>query len=484
MRRPPLSTLALVVGAGAIAASCQLVAGVQTDGELRTDTSTSVGGASSASSTTSSESSSSVSSSMSSSSTYMGPLCNNYPCDGACVDLLCYHPKCPASAPFDVFTAAELEGHTLTSISLETTNGKAVVAVQDDTDDKLRMRFVDEAMMTGSIVDLQIPNGARFTTTRTHGQFVAFQGVMNDELAEARIENVNGGPLVNASIQSFGKPSQCLANEPLSRALFAEDSNDGVLWVANCADPGTSYKLVFGGESVSSALLGSAMQPNSQLEIDGFAVVGLERAILTGNGADGQQPFVRSGKTAIDLSTPAPFRLSEPAAANPSTLFFIHLQGNLQTTIGWFGADVSITQSTSAVLWSGVVDEPASLGASVPPKEFVTRSGVLVPPELGTALGTPGFAKSTIEGVFLPVRTKDGLGVQLTWFELDGELLLFGAPIHALQTGKVEQVAATAFGFDNVVLVSWIETVGATTGVRGAIAHCEWGPPDPQPPGP
>lgn len=479
MRRLPLTILALAAGAGALAAGCQLVAGVQTDGELRTDTSTSAGGAATASSTTSSESSSSVSSSMSSSSTYMGPLCNNYPCDGVCLEGYCYHPTCDVSAAFDVYTASELGGHGLADISLETINGKAVVAVQDDIDDKLRMRLVDAASTLGSIMDQTIPHGARFTTTRFSG-FVAFQGVMNDELAEVRVNNPMQDTLVPLGIQSFGKPAQCLANEQLSRALFADDAVNETLWVVNCAAPGTSYKLVYGGTNVSSALLGSAPAPTPELEISGFTTAGLLRGVLTGNGVDGQPSFIRSGETALDLAAASPFRLSATASSNPSTLFFVHLQGGFRRPFGWFGADVAISQSTSAVLWSGTLDDPAVFAASTPPADFVARSGVLVPPELGTALGSPGIAKSAIDGVFLPRRTLDGLGVRLTWFDLVGQPMLFDVPVHAVQTGKIEHAALTPLGLSDVV-VAWIETAGSATSVRAAITHCEQGEPDPIP---
>lgn len=477
MRRLHLSTVVLVGTAAVTVASCQLVAGVQTDGELRsTDASSSSAGGGGGGTTSSSDSSSSVSSS----SGYTGPLCNNYPCDGACVELKCYHPTCNASPPAEVFDASELLGHTLSATPYSAvSNSKAVVAIIDETTNQLRVRSVSETLTTSPIVDFTLGANVSLSGTRFGGLFVAYQGIMDDELVEIRVQNLLGQDPEPPTLYSLGKPKECGPAEKLERARFNTDSSMSS-YVANCGDGGTSYKLVAGAVEGSTELLGAATAPSPELRLDAFAAVGPTRLVLTGSGKDGEQTYYRSGMTASELAIAKPYRFTSGSTTNPSTLFLSQLAGD-PSSLAYYGVDVAA--NGTGALWTGIVTDLASLSASVPPSGFELASETLDSVQLDAKVGVPDLAVSASQGVFLPMRTLTGSTVSIAWFSALGQKLLLDAPMYTTDAGAIRGITLAPLGLQGKIAIVWIERILEVDHVKASIFTCDLGPADPPPNG-
>lgn len=463
----PLALAALVLAA----ASCQLVAGVRNDGELETDTSSSSSSAGGATSSSTDASSSSTSSSdASSSSTYMGPLCNESPCDGACIADVCYVATCVDNGPvFDVFTEAELTGRKLDdALAAVVSNGKALVGVTDVLGHELVVRDVDERGLVGQVTTFMLGANARFTRGRFQGFTSAFQGSMNGEIGEIRFNYGSGGPPSNGMFVSFGKPSPCTVNEAIDGVAFTVNDVGGIIYAANCSEPNVSYKLVIGGEGIPAELVDSGVGPTSDLRVDGYAFSGGTHLIITGDGASGQQPHFRFGASADALGLAAPpLRLSTDPSTNPASLF-VGKQVDSDGNFVFWGADFTVPAPAETQLWTGVFADPATLAQAVPPPGF-SPDGELV--DTQTRFGRPGQGWPDPSGIYVPIVSLDAHHVLLGWLAPEGVPYLPPVPVVATTNINLHAAAASPIGQEQI-LVTWIEENSGTYSVRAQVKTC------------
>lgn len=471
MRRSHVGALA----GGAVvllAASCQLVAGVRNDGELETDatSSSSTGGGTSSSTDASTSSASTV---VSSSSSSMQPMCGGYPCDDTCVDgTFCVSVHCTPGAPFDVFTAAELQGHALANtLPSVFSNGDLVVAVVDAVTNELLVRAIHPDGTVTATVAFPLGAGARFEQARFGATKSIFQGRMGGEIGEVRVSYALGDPAPHDPVfVSFGKPAVCTASEEVERVRFTFGENDEVSYVANCNDPGTSYKLVMGGETTPAKLLGSDVAPTAALKVDAYQFSKGFHVILTGDGREGEQPHFRGGKSALALATAKPLRLSADAAVNPARLI-LATDAAAPNDFLYVGLDLDLTPAAAGKLWTGTFEDPATLGGALPLAGF-TEIASLDGTTTKNNFGTPSepFA-ATSGGVIATIVALDGLSLKLAAVNANGVAV---APFEAIYAATGGQIHASTVGYDGFVnLVAWIEETGGMTRVRAVPVACE-----------
>ncbi|MFO0613301.1 MAG: hypothetical protein U0414_11970 [Polyangiaceae bacterium] len=459
--------------ASALAASCQLVAGVETDGELRTGstgTASSAGGATTSTAT----STSTTAASSSSTGTYMGPVCAGAPCDGKCLRTAngdaCFVGTCTGSAPFELFSASDLDDTTLEdAIAVAVSNGKLVIVVTDTSTHTAYIRALDDGGAASTVLKYPVAKQARFTWGRFVGASVGFAGIVDGDVAELRV-GFAGGPPVNASLALQERPAPCGAAEPVDRALFAEIGVQELAYAANCGENGVSYKLVTGREGTAAELVDFDKASSSKLALGQYAVMSDAQLILTGSGLT--QTFFRHGVDAAALATAKPFRISTAAENQPSTLFLGQLQGNLQATFGWYGADLDATNA--AALWSGVFGDPSAALSSVPPGGFVDLAAGIAAADFASAFGAGSQAQSTStnNGVFIATPTYDQGTINLGWLHPDGgPPLVRNTPIYETKN-RITAVGIGDFGLLNQVGVVWVEKSGMTSVVKAQIETC------------
>lgn len=453
-------------------AGCQLISGVQTDGELRDDASSASAGGSTSASTTTVASTSVSSSDASSTSTYMGPVCGGTPCPYACENDVCIVGDCTTSQPFDIFTASDVDNAKLdATIAMTVSNSNALIAVVDANVGTLYARDVDGAGVKGAVLEHLLAQPARIDHGRFGGLYVAFGGMIGGEVAELRVDYQGGGDAMNPVPYSYGLPAPCVGAQ-LANVHLTESNTGDVFYMANCSQTGVSFKLVMGRDDGAPAeLVDSAMTPDWDLLIDHYAVVNGQHLVLTAEPESGQQPSYRAGATAAQLATPHPFRLSPPGAANPQTIFLAPLLGNMQLTFGWYGGDRTASGAERLDLWSGTFADPGVELAATPPVGSQPLLETIAPPELFKLAGTPGQPVTTNDGVFVATKGSDSRTVTFAWMYPDG-----GPPLVRHQTVYAASDTVKAVGVAPLgggeILVAWVEVLSAQEVVRGVTQTC------------
>lgn len=452
MRVTPLPILA-ALAAAALAGGCQLVAGVRNDAVLAG------GGAGTTSASTTATGGSGGSSAE-------GGACTPATCaDGACVAGACVHPACTAHGPaFDVVTAAEIQSHQLDRhLAAVVTSNQVQVAVLDTVDKKLIVRTVQGGSNPlGPKAELTLTTGGGVSVMqgRASQGTLAFYGRFGDEVGEARFGFDGNGvkPGTGMPAMYSALPSDCTGN--LKHAIFGWDTGGATKYVAACE--GTSSRALVLGGPTTSEVVATGAPTDASLKLEHLAIADDTLVVVAGDGDSGAF-HTRVGKTASELATASPLHFSDVTQKLGVLGLLPRASGSGVTLLG-------AEYKFKANLYGGVVTDYTKLGDVPPPG--------IAPVELDVDIakfGDPGPMIATDTGLFAMSKAFDGVGVQLSWFTEEGEVLLFGAPVYTPEpaAGVTELVGGTVAktGLDTYVI--WIER-GAADVVRAQRFLCAY----------
>ncbi|MFT3765797.1 MAG: hypothetical protein QM820_09800 [Minicystis sp.] len=340
MRRSLLAVLACV----ALAAGCQLVAGVHNDAVLATGgagghgtgSSTSAGGGAPAD----------------------GGPCTPASCtDGVCLSGACVHPKCePHGLAFDVLTPAEVSNHKIDTHMAAVSSGTLVhVGVVDPAGSKLFVRSIqDGGNPIGGMAEVALPmgGGVAFADGWVDGGEVVFAGRMVDKVGEARFPLGSSGVTANGMTAPYpALPAECTSPNELRDAYFAR-SGAKTQYVALCQNTGRT--LIAGDDTSSPVIAASGTLTDGSLRLQSYASAGGAQLLTFGDPSTGGA-WTRSGTTAAALATAAPLHMTSDTTQRVAVLGAAALPTADGITL--IAAEYTPTPVFKGTLWSGVLTD-------------------------------------------------------------------------------------------------------------------------------